>query len=142
METKIAPETSSLSYELSYLLDPALKEDDILKIADSVKGAIEASAGFILEEERARLQKLGYPINDKPEAYFGWLKFLGKPETLEKTKTAVNGIDGILRTFLVKVEREETSKGLVLKKRKTVAPQEVEIKELDKKLEEILGNVT
>ena len=134
-------------YELGYLLNAGLKEEEILSFLESLRNTVTAQGGLIISEGKHKLQNLAYPIKKESGAYFNWIRFSLKPSILKEIKEFLSKQTSVLRYLVIK-QTEETIKPPVSRplKKKTkpqAAPKEApspeEVEEIDKKLKEILG---
>lgn len=143
METLNEKRTASVSYEIAYLLAPELKEEEIAKTSQDIKNIIEANEGFVVEESKAKFQKLAYPIAKKDEAFFCGINFFGKSDSLAKIEKEIKGLSGLLRIFAVKPEQIKITTRMRERRKKISAiPQTKEgLEETEKKLEEILEKI-
>jgi ribosomal protein S6 len=104
-------------YEVSYLLLPFITEDDISKEALRIKELVSVSGGAVFSEELPKLMKLAYTMskviankNTKfDNAYFGWMKFEGEPETIAKLKKAFENNENVLRFLVLKTTKDVVS---------------------------------
>lgn len=146
-------------YELSYLISPAMDEAEAKNFHQSIKNIVQETGGLIDEEGEIRKQHLSYPIKKMREAFFAHARFLALPEKLEQIKNALSEKrEGILRYLLIQTKRTQITQPFVKKnvaitpEGTVVPPVQVEtltripetpaisIEEIDKRLEEILGN--
>ncbi len=140
-------------YEIGYLLSPLIPEEKLDEEISALRKAIEDRQCLITGEERARTRKLAYPVKKAPlgsfdTAYFGWIKFIADPEALSDINISLGKISNLIRFLIIESIKEELSKkGIkraVKKKRiPAIEPKiktEVKPEEIDKKLEELLGN--
>lgn len=139
-------------YEIGYLLSPFIPEEKIDNEIADLRKLIEERQGLIVNEQRAKLQKLAYTIK-KPHkgkfdsVYFGWIKFMTRSSVIPEIKSAFDKKENIVRFLVTKILKEEPLKRAVKKivKKKIVTPlsekpkTEVQLEEIDKKLEELIG---
>ena len=136
-------------YEIAYLISPKTKEEDVFGEAGKITGFIQATAsgliGHIAEPKQIRL---AYPINKSRDAYFGWTRFTINPETLADFEKKLKLEKAIMRYLIVEAEEEpiririmRPKVPLTMPKPSEPSPAEekVNMEELDKRLEEILG---
>lgn len=142
-------------YELTYLLAPDLSEEEGKLFQKKIQSLIQGEDGILTDSRNPLKRKLGYPIKNKGEAFLITLNFNLAPEKLGTLEKKLRSENQILRYLILtkpevkislaggkkmppfsKVLPSETYKG-----KKIVKPKEkkVELKEIDKKLEEILG---
>lgn len=142
------------NYELAYLLNPSLPEEDVLTWSNKLAALIEEARGVIRHSELPKKRQLSYPIKKTTTAYFGWLNFSTLPEEISNVNKRVKAIEQILRHLIIEVDvrdarisprifsaredmhRRPTKEIRPLQRKKEEA---LDLETLDKKLEEILG---
>ena len=148
-------------YELGFTLSPSLTEEEAKEFHQKIKSEAQELGALIDEEGSIEKRRLSYPIKKVREAYFGFFKFILSPEKLADLKLKMN-TPSVLRCLFIKTKRApqrqistrpmkmadtslnqtETSeyKQTVIKTQEAIdiAPP-INIEEIDKKLEEILG---
>jgi len=134
------------NYELSYLINPELSEEEVKNLSQKITGYIQEEKGTVETLENPVRKRLGYPIKSKGTAYFISLSFYLKVENLASFQEKIKKEPEILRYILVnkkKFKPEAIRRQMRTKNREgseTEKPKEkVELKEIEKKLEEILG---
>jgi len=148
-------------YELTYLILPDLSEEEVKKISKDVGELIAQESGVLKKEAEPIKRKLGYPINKKAEAFLVSLDFELTPDKLEKLEKKLKSENKILRYLIFAKQSPEKIKKLFPREpRKSLermpfaeVPSEkeaaktsfglsetkkIELKEIDKKIEEIL----
>jgi ribosomal protein S6 len=136
-------------YEIGYLLSPLIPEEKLEEEILNLRKLIENKESLIISEEKAKMQKLAYPII-KPNfgrvesAYFGWIRFLAKPNILLQIKDSFEKEPLIVRSMIAKIAKEGPAKKLF---RKSIKPtvelkskEKIQPEEIDKKLEELLAS--
>ncbi len=91
-------------YELLYIIDPDLNEEETAAIVEKFKSLIEAN-GTLGEIEEWGKRKLAYLINDKPEGYYVLVKFQSAPEFPAELYRVLGITEGVMRA-LVTVQPE------------------------------------
>lgn len=147
-------ERNPKKYELAYLLSPAVGDDNVLELAHKLTKTVEESRGIIRHQENPRKRRLAYPVNKEREAYFGWLTFsadIGEASIIEKK---LKTFSELLRHLLVEEEEipVQPIRAFVPRTATSLKPRPIthgpeiakpeeplDLEELDKKLEEILG---
>ena len=148
-------------YELGFTISPSLTEEEAKEFHQKIKGEAQVLGAFIDEEGSIEKRRLSYPIKKVREAYFGFFKFIFSPQKFADLKTKMN-VPNVLRFLLIKTRRapqrqistrpmkmadatlnqtENSEYQQTVKKTQKsidIAPP-VNIEEIDKKLEEILG---
>jgi len=147
------------SYEMTYLVASDISEEELKSFSEKINGFIPQEAGILEQEERPAKQRLGYPIKGKNEAFVVTVDFKLAPENLEKLEKKMQTEGKVLRYMIsAKQPMEKTlarkprriPKSVLMKAKdglkketprtdKKSGLQKVELKEIDKKIEEILN---
>ena len=130
------------NYELTYLISPKISEEEIQAASQGIVSYIEEQGGVLSGAQSKPLKKfLGHPIEDNTMAYIGTLLFSLAPEKTKSLEEKLKQEKQILRVMLItKPEKERLNFRKIRKKfaPNVVNKQKVELKEIDKKIEEIL----
>ncbi|MBI4114778.1 MAG: 30S ribosomal protein S6 [Candidatus Niyogibacteria bacterium] len=143
--TKKAAETNAHGlehklYEFAYILSGILDEEKARKAANDLHAFIEKKHNMVVEDTPPKLRKLAYDINGQAEGYFGWIKFLGQPSDIIEIEKQAKKTGGVLRFLIVQGYHEEVAERRTKVRKKIITEEEKgRIEEIDKKLEEILG---
>jgi len=134
------------TYEISYLISPGFSGEEIKESQEKISSSIQNEGGIIIEEKLPIRQKLGGPIKKSSEAYLAISTFQMNAEKLPVLEKKLRELTQILRyLILVKPFRREifTERRRISSIKKTgetaKSRPKVEISEIEKKLEEILG---
>lgn len=151
--------TETKNYEVSYLINPDVAEDEVFGEAGKITGFIQDIHGLVGRIEEPKKRRLAYPIGDFYQAYFGWTTFTLALERLRELKGKIKQEKNIIRFAVseeVKRPPVQTRRpvpmrssfdraGVKLDDVKPFTPQapkeedKAKIEEMDKRLEEILG---
>ena len=101
-------------YEVGYLLLPVIEDSKIQEESLVIRDIIEKNEGQFLSEGSAEMISLTYPMSKLisgrkqkfDNAYFGWIKFEGSIDSLDKIKESLDKIDNILRYILISTVKE------------------------------------
>lgn len=140
-------------YEIGLLIKPELSEQEAAAELGNVRLEIEKHNGILESTTDPKPRKLAYPIKKVTQAYFAALQFSVSPAAITIIEKIVSTNQNILRCLVLTWTR--TSAQPMLKKplrmKTTETPvlyspakteeagEKVDEKELDKKLDEILG---
>jgi len=136
-----------LSYELTYLISPDLLEEELKALQEKIVSQIQEIGGILNEISRTIKKSLAYPLKKKTSAFLATLSFQLPPEKLEGLEKGLKAESQVLR-YLILTEtktkppvtfRKKVIEGKLIASRKKVVGEKVELKEIEKKLEEILG---
>lgn len=141
-------------YELTYLISPELSEETVLAFQEKVIVLIKDEGGNLEEVKTPLIKKLAYSLK-KPDlptkhdkAYLGVLNFQLNPEKIADLEKKLKAESQILRYLLLNkpavkklgyAPRRTPLKSLVEKPKIVPEEKKVELKEIEKKLEEILN---
>ena len=141
-------------YQLTYLISPEISEKDLKDFPEKINSFLKEEEGILQERENPIRKKLGYPIKIKGEggirkrisqAFFASLNFQLNPEKLENLEKKLKGESKILRYLILskplppKKERVEKIPAKTISKIPKKPKKKVELKEIERKLDEILG---
>lgn len=139
-EGTMAPDMDRQLYEFAYVLDGNQNEEKAKEIAGSIRALIEKRDALIIEDTQPKLRKLAYPIAKHIAGFFGWIKFLTQAADIRELGKQIKKIPEVIRMLTVKSYREEFAERRTHIRKRIETPEEKErVKEIDKKLEEILG---
>jgi len=141
------------NYELTCLISPDLSEEELKNLSAKTNSFIQEETGVLEKVSEPLKKRLGYPIKGKAGAFSVSLNFSLDPEKLKNLEKKLKSENQILRyIILIKTVGKEVlprKKRLFKMPQKITEPSEpaahrpkvkkVELKEIDKKIEEILG---
>ena len=128
-------------YELTYLISPELSEEELKSLMEKINSFIAEAAGISIRESAFLKKKLAFPIKKRSQAFLNTLIFQLSPEKLESFEKNLKTQVQILR-YLILAKRKPGTEEIVEKRKRPVRrtePPKVEMKEIEKELEEILG---
>jgi len=134
-------------YQLDYLVSPDVSEEKAKDFGNKIKSLIEEKGGSIIKTEILIRQVLAYEIKKFNEAFLASLSFNLEPEKLGSVEKELKTGKNILRYLLfkkkiirIKPKRRKAISFIKEVKTLEIKPKrKVELKEIEKKLEEILG---
>jgi len=138
-------------YELAFHINPDLDEGQVKQLTQNIESYITSANGIISFKKEPEKIRLSYPIKHKRQAYFGYIHFsLDLPEKLDNIDEEIRHSNDILRYLTIKMPvdsgkvkfgfKPPKPKIFIEKPTEKKMPSE-ETKELDKQLEDILGNL-
>lgn len=126
-------------YELAFLISPLLDQKQVETLIQEIKELILQKGGKIESEIPGAKRKLGYPILKFSEAILAGFVFFSPNPIAAEIKNEIRLKKDILRYILFRKQKK-----VFIPRKKISSPQskskpkKVELKDLDKKLEEIL----
>jgi ribosomal protein S6 len=111
-----ADEAETQVYELGFHIVPSVEEGDVASEVDTIKALVEKNGGVFISEESPKLIDLAYTIikaiEGKKErfdtAYFGWIKFEMKTDSIGVVKEEIDLNKNVLRYLIIKTVKEST----------------------------------
>jgi small subunit ribosomal protein S6 len=91
-------------YELTYIINPVLEEDQFKEIVERYSKLIEDSGGTIDEIDEWGIRKFEYDIEGKSNGYYVNLYFDAPGDLIEKLERAMRIDDEILRYLTLKYD--------------------------------------
>lgn len=89
------------SYEISYLVDPNLSQEEAGMVAGKITSAVEQAGGSIQYVDEPKKRRLSYFVQKRAYAYFGYTDFTLSAESLEALRKALAEEKPLLRLLLV-----------------------------------------
>lgn len=140
-------------YELTYIINPNLSENELAAQVDKVRGFIDQAGGKVKDEKILEKKRLAYPIKKQNFGFYVTINFEMLPENVAELERQIRFEPQILRHLLIAEEmvrktyrvpssRQPKAKPTEIFKRpiSEAASKKIEIEEIDKKLEELLEN--
>lgn len=130
-------------YELTYLISPEVSEEELNSLNEKINSLIQKEAGVLNEVKIPIKKKLAQPIKKQREAFLTNLSFDLESDKLGDLERQLKAEKKILRYLILARPKIKVTK--VRKRPSKVIPKipvkekKVELKEIEKKLEEILG---
>lgn len=137
-------------YELTYIISTQLSVEQAGEAAKEVESAIQTRGGVILKSEKIAPRTLSYPIKKQSSGYIGLIEFQIEENSVKEVKAVLDKDIRILRHLMLikkpmKAMKERRMRKPLFKEgpmpihKEKVAESAVSQADLDKKLEEILG---
>jgi len=136
-------------YELTYLISLETNQQKIKSVSEKIfsliKEQIKEQGGVLEEQENLVKKILGYSIQKQGAVYLGVIKFFMDSLKLEIIQNKLKNELDIIRFFLVSKKSQKTKPREIFTEKSAEITQKIEkqkhkieLKEIDKKLEEIL----
>lgn len=149
------------SYELTYIISSEITSEEAEVIAKDISSFIQSKEGVIIKSEKPVPKTLSFPIKKMGSGYFANIEFQAEPERIKEIQENLRKDEKILRHMInikkpAKIQKERRAKKepaftisqpekIETKQETSAEPVEkrpekkVELEEIDKKLDEILG---
>ena len=90
---------TSEKYELMYIINPNLSEEETAAIVEKFKALVEQH-GTLEEMEEMGKRKLAYEINYISEGYYVLMKFTSEPAFPAELDRVLGITDGVMRSLI------------------------------------------
>lgn len=91
-------------YEMMYVVNTVLNDNQIEDICDRVVGFIRDNDGEIVADERMGSRRLAYPIEKKRNGYYGLVHFRADGDFIARLDRALRINDDIMRHQVLKYD--------------------------------------
>ena len=91
-------------YELTYIINAVLNEDQTRSLINRVRKNIEENGGEVVDVNEMGSQRLAYPINKKRNGYYVNLYFRGPGTLIQRLERALEIDDDVLRYLTLKMD--------------------------------------
>lgn len=118
-----APAAKQNTYELTYILNAVLNDDQLEDLVARVDKFIEEHGGSIVDKNVWGSQRLAYPIEKKRNGYYVNLTFRSEGDVIVRLERALDINDNVLRYLTLKMDRRMVNHR---EKRKAAARLEAE----------------
>jgi ribosomal protein S6 len=147
-------ELTQTNYELAFHLNPNLEEAKVQEIRQSIESIITSNKGVVSYSKEPEKTHLSYELKHFGHSLFGYIQFnLSESQALDELNEQLKLNPEVLRYLIIKLpsdlqKKQSMLKQIKMKERqekraqaKAVTPKAGENKELDKKLEELIGGL-
>lgn len=89
-------------YEMLYILDAALSDEEKDAIVKKFEDLVVGNGGTVEKTDRWGVKKLCYPINYKSEGYYVLMTFEAEKTLVVEIKRIAGITDGVIRRLITK----------------------------------------
>lgn len=135
------------NYELSYIISTEISSEESQAFAKEIESFIQGKEGVIIKSETPVAKTLAFPVKKFGSGFFVISEFQIEPEKIKEINEKLEKDGKILRHIVAVKKHARLQKERRIKKEEPVPQLEikktddkkVELEEIDKKLNEILG---
>ncbi len=92
------------SYELVFIVNPELDEDDLTAVRERIEGLIERSSGKVTKVEPWGLRRLAYPVQKQGEGQYVLMQLDIGAQGVAELERDLGLVEPILRHLIVRVD--------------------------------------
>jgi small subunit ribosomal protein S6 len=94
------------NYELLFIIDPTLSEEDKENLLNRVKGYLEQADGEVFSFKSWGLRRLAYTIKNQNEGQYYLVQCAMTTEKVSDFRRSLTLAEGVLREMVIRVEEE------------------------------------
>ncbi len=94
------------NYEIMFIVDPNVPEDEIEKINSQVESVVTDAGGNIAQVEMMGRRRLTYEINRSREGFYVLLTVVANGEIIKEVERRFRVMDSVLRYLTVRTDDE------------------------------------
>lgn len=94
------------TYEIMYIVDPGVSEDDVASLSETFKQVIKDQGGTITKDEYMGKRPLAYPINHKNEGHYTLYEVEGSGSEIAEIERRMRVADQVIRYISVRVDKD------------------------------------
>ena len=94
------------TYELVFIVDPEVTEDEVIKLSEGVQKIITGQGGSITKTEMMGKRQLAYEINHKKDGTYVLLEVEGSGAEIAEVERRMRVNDQILRYMTIRVDED------------------------------------
>lgn len=126
-------------YELAYIANPSLSPEQATDLQEEIVKMIRKEEGVPGKASSPQKRALAYVVKKHNEAYFSSLEFSMIEESMNNLEKKIKKEKDLLRYLIIKkpVVRKVVFEAQS-EKRRSLKPEKAKLKEIDKKIEEMI----
>jgi len=147
-----------MTYELTYIISTEITNEEAQAFSKEIGSFVEQKEGKILNLSAVSAKTLSYPIKKTGSGYYASLEFQAEPGVIKEIRDRVEKDPKVLRSFIIikkpaKIKKNRRPKPVEQAQvqiqpqapvepkpeEQAVKSEKIELEEIDKKLDEILG---
>ncbi len=102
----MAKKSSKQNYELLFIINPSLSEEDKESLLARVQGYLEQAESQVVSFKNWGLRRLAYTLKGQKEGQYYLVNFAMPPEKMSDFRRNLILAEGILREMVIRVEGE------------------------------------
>lgn len=99
-------------YEVVYILDPMLDEDQQGGLVERFRGLVGTQGGEVQHVDRWERRRMAYEIKGRREGFYVVMNFSGEPSAETELDRVLGITDGVLRHMIVRMDDRRADKAI------------------------------
>lgn len=99
-------------YEVIYIMDPSLEEDQLTGMVERFQTLVEAQGGSVQHLERWERRRLAYEVKGRREGFYVVMNFRGDSAAEAELARVMGLTDGVLRHMIVRMDERLAGKAI------------------------------
>ncbi len=94
------------NYEIMFIVNPSVVEEDIDKINTQIEGIITAGGGTVAKVEKMGKRRLAYPVNKHRDGFYVLLTIQATGEIVKETERRLRVMDSVIKYLTVRMDED------------------------------------
>ena len=94
------------NYEIMFIVNPSVVEEDIDKINSQIEGIITAGGGTVAKVEKMGKRRLAYPVNKNRDGFYVLLTIQATGEIVKETERRLRVMDSVIKYLTVRMDED------------------------------------
>lgn len=94
------------NYELLFVINPTLSEEDKESLLNRVRGYLEQADGEVFSFKSWGLRRLAYTLKNQKEGQYYLVQCAMNPEKVSEFRRSLTLAEGVLREMVIRVDEE------------------------------------
>ena len=94
------------NYEIMFIVNPSVVEEDIDKINTQIESIITAGGGKVAKVEKMGKRRLAYPVNKNRDGFYVLLTIQATGEIVKETERRLRVMDSVIKYLTVRMDED------------------------------------
>jgi len=94
------------NYEIMFIVNPSVVEEDIDKINSQIESIITAGGGTVAKVEKMGKRRLAYPVNKNRDGFYVLLTIQATGEIVKETERRLRVMDSVIKYLTVRMDED------------------------------------
>jgi small subunit ribosomal protein S6 len=94
------------NYEIMFIVNPSVVEEDIDKINSQIESIITAGGGTVAKVEKMGKRRLAYPVNKCRDGFYVLLTIQATGEIVKETERRLRVMDSVIKYLTVRMDED------------------------------------